>query len=141
MIGLDQYLVADIHSKETNNLTGACGGLFPMAPKSDKTEVGYWRKHYALDRLVKEIKDFSDDEWDTMNCKDVMLTEKNCRSILSYAQEEMQEMESWYDDNIEELMDSNDGWDYSKWSKTVEIMEKALRLIELGGKIYYKYWR
>lgn len=144
MVGLDQYLLAKIKGKETGNLTGACGGLFPITPKSNKTEIGYWRKHYALDRLIAEIKGFDEDEdgWDDMNCKDIRLTKSQCQKIKDYAICEMQEMEEWYHGDVQKLMDSNDGWDYSQWLKTMTIMDAALKAIEKDrATIYYKYWR
>ena len=53
-MGLDQYLRARTNTIEQKSSRGACGGLFPIAP-ADKgtTEIGYWRKAYAVsDYLV-----------------------------------------------------------------------------------------
>jgi hypothetical protein len=54
----------------------------------------------------------------------------------------MQEMEEWYHGDVQKLMDSNDGWDYNQWFKTMTIMDTALKSIEEDrATIYYKYWR
>lgn len=142
-MGLDQYLVAKFKDvKETNNLTGACGGLFPMAPKSDKTEIGYWRKFYKLDDLIREEKQFTDDEWDEKNCEDIRLTKADCKYIQSYAEEEVYALEEWYEGNMGRLENSEDFWDYQDWETTIDIMKKAIKMIEEDkAKIYYKYWR
>ena len=139
-MGLDQYLIAKIKGAETNNLTGACGGLFPLAPTSDKTEIGYWRKFYKLEELIMECKNMSREKYEQKNCKDIPLSEKDCKFIKSYAEEEMYELEDWWHGDIEKLLDSDDGWDYGNWNKTVQIMKKAIELISNGAKVYYKYW-
>ena len=142
-MGLDQYIVAKVKGKkETGGLTGACGGLFPMAPKSDKTEIGYWRKFYKLDELIMELKGFDYDEWEEMNCEDVRLYKKDCQHFLDYAKEEVAEIEDWYDGDLDKIYDSDDGWDYQHWKDTEEFFQEALNLItEEHATIYYKYWR
>ena len=140
-MGLDQYCIAKYKECEANNLTGACGGLIPLAPTSKGTEIGYWRKFYKLDDVIRDMKGFSDEQWERKNFKEIPLSKKECEQILSYAQEEKYELEEWWHNDLDRLMESDDGWDYSDWSKTEQIMKKALELIgEKKAKIYYKYW-
>ena len=48
-MGLDQYLRARTKTVEHKSCRGACGGLFPIAPKDyGTTEIGYWRKAYDV---------------------------------------------------------------------------------------------
>jgi len=142
VVGLDQYLVAKFKdARETNNLTGACGGLFPLAPKSDKTEIGYWRKFYKLDEIIRDQKEISEDEWDKLNCEDIPLTLEDCTWLKDYASEEILALREWWNDE-EPDQNNDDYWDYQEWSATLDIFEKAIKLIkDEGAQVYYKYWR
>ena len=146
-MGLDQYLLAKFKEGkkvETDNLTGACGGLFGIAPRSDKTEIGYWRKFYKLDGLVEEYYEENlaegQEGYETMNCKDIELSKKFCQEMMDYAKEEIAEIIEWHDGEPEE--DNEDYWNLRDWESTAEIFEKAIKLIdEEDAKIFYKYWR
>lgn len=61
-MGLDQYLRAKTNSIEQKSSRGACGGLFPIAP-ADKgtTEIGYWRKAYAVSDYLRQVLEIYDD--------------------------------------------------------------------------------
>ncbi len=61
-MGLDQYLRARTNTIEQKSSRGACGGLFPIAP-TDKgtTEIGYWRKAYAVSDYLRQVLEIYDD--------------------------------------------------------------------------------
>ena len=54
-MGLDMYLRAKTETMAPKQSRGACNGLFPLAPADNgTTEIGYWRKAYAVQRYLRE---------------------------------------------------------------------------------------
>ena len=145
-MGLDQYLLAKMKTKKnkTEDLTGACGGLFGFAPKNANgmQEIGYWRKFYKLDDLIAELfldKDPDGDYW-SMNCKDIPLDEDDLIHIRCYAEEEIDMINEQYEgEEVPEY--SEDYYQKINWEKTRDVFAKAFELVKTkGAKIYYKYW-
>ena len=61
-MGLDQYLKAKTNSVKHKPSTGACGGLFPLAPSDNgTTEIGYWRKAYDVSDYLRQVLEIYDD--------------------------------------------------------------------------------
>ena len=145
-MGLDQYCLAKRAREakaEVDNLTGACGGLFPFAPKSDKTQIGYWRKFYALDDYIQEIKGYNTNSknWGEMNCKDIRLSKENVQKLIDHSQWEIEEILDHWEGEVPSD-DSEDYWDLRDWEHTIDVFKEALDLINSeGAEIYYKYWR
>lgn len=91
-MGLDMYLDAKtkLSGFGKNESTGACGGLFPIAPKmkEERVEIGYWRKAYEVcDTILWRVGNQSEDT----NCVDFYLSKEDCESILRTAEERIEE--------------------------------------------------
>ena len=60
-MGLDQYLKARTKTVEHKSCRGACGGLFPIAPKDNgTTEIGYWRKAYDVSDYLRQVLEINE---------------------------------------------------------------------------------
>ena len=83
-MGLDQYLRARTNTIEQKSSRGACGGLFPIAP-ADKgtTEIGYWRKAYAVSDYLRQVLEIYDD----FNLEDKEISYNKVLEIIDYANE------------------------------------------------------
>jgi len=114
--------------------TGACGGLFPFAPKmaKEQREIGYWRKNYKLNEFLLCDLGLADDEEDD-NCVDLPMSEEEIEATINFAKEEKQ--------ILEEGGDGNDGWyEVSDWDYTIKTFKEALRLRKEGYDVFYHIW-
>ena len=83
-MGLDQYLRAKTSSIEQKSSRGACGGLFPIAPANKgTTEIGYWRKAYAVSDYLRQVLEIYDD----FNLEDKEISYNKVLEIIDYANE------------------------------------------------------
>ena len=124
------------NGEKVKHSTGACGGLFPLAPtnkldEEELTEIGYWRKNYKLqDFLFDEIIDC---EGEDPNLTKFLLNEDQIKRLVKFAKGEKR--------YIEETGDDDDGWyDVGQWEYTIKTFNKALRLNRQGNDIYYECW-
>lgn len=169
-MGLDMYLkvkyppkpqneleaINEEVNKTTTRLTGACGGLFGVAPADNGCEeIGYWRKAYDQRRLIEEtIASYEGAEED--NCVDFLITREEVDTILEAAKAEVKEIEDAYRDYRQEFPDEkcdiddygdnsstgNTWGNYGKWKDTVEFFTKAKDIYARfpDAKIYYEQW-
>ena len=126
-MGLDMYLYKKSARACDKGSTGACGGLFPLAPKSEgMEEIGYWRKAYAVcDFIFQQLgKNF-----DESNLEKLYMSEKDIQAVLSEAK--------WH---IEEEVFEDD-WEEEDWKDTINIMELALKAIRNeDASIFFEVW-
>lgn len=137
-MGLDMYLNAKskrLKSKETSH-TGACGGLFPLAPKkeAEEVEIGYWRKAYDVQELIMEYVELGESGDD--NCVPFPLGKTTVEDILAIAKENFEEYKDFADEESEE------GWKAYQWGKTVEIFTRAVEIYaaDPDAEITYLQW-
>ena len=125
-MGLDQYLLLKRPNKKEKSVLGIMDGWFPLGIKSDKQQIGYWRKAYEVSDLILNIVDWDSNE--DHNCKDLPLTKENIMTIITYAKKELNN----YPDNEDEDI----------WRYTLTTFKKALNIIstEPDCTIYYKEW-
>lgn len=132
-MGLDQYLIIKPSRKQeggSSTLTGACGGLFPLAPKrkDGEIEAGYWRKAYSFDDYMWEevIKPGKED----VNLERYELSKDQVKKVLETAKAMVAEGEFL------------DDWEEDDWEHTVEVFEPVLTLMDLDpdAKVYYMIW-
>ena len=132
-MGLDQYLRTNA-KKGNEYATGACGGLFPIAPKmsEEQQEIGYWRKNYKLNNyLLNELG--LGDEYEDVNCVDLPMTEDQIKMAIDFAKIEKE--------ILEEGGDSDDGrYNVSVWEYTMKTFKEALKLKQQGYDIIYSIW-
>ena len=89
-MGLDQYLRAKTTKREYKGPTGACSGIFPVAPEDHgMVEIGYWRKAYDQDILISQMAsghyDDNDDQETWFNkIKDVCERFGYAREVKEY---------------------------------------------------------
>lgn len=126
-MGLDQYLRAKTKTVEQKSATGACGGLFPIAPANNgTTEIGYWRKAYAVSDYLRNVLDVDD----TFNLEDKEISYEQVIDILTYAQHVVAEK------------DFSDAYEESDWLDTVDFFTIAKEILENDPdtQIYYMEW-
>lgn len=86
-MGLDQYLKARTKTVEHKSCRGACGGLFPIAPKDNgTTEIGYWRKAYDVSDYLRQVLEIYDD----FNLEDKEISYNKVVEIIDYANEQLE---------------------------------------------------
>lgn len=123
-MGLDMYLMAKRANQQSKGVRGACDGLFPWSPKTDKEEIGYWRKAYLVMDKITELLDINIDD---INCVELELSEDNIIELLEWSKEKFPKAES--------------DWDKEDLEKSIEIFTKALGLIrDESAKIYFMCW-
>ena len=126
-MGLDQYLRAKTKSIEHKSSRGACGGLFPIAP-ADKgtTEIGYWRKAYAVSDYLRQVLEIYGD----FNLEDKEVSYNKILEIIDYANE------------IIERKSFNDEYEMDDWQDVVKAFTKAKQILEndSDAEIYYLEW-
>lgn len=116
-MGLDMYLEAKYKKQKNSGLRGACSGLFPIAPKSDCEEIGYWRKNYELSDFLWEQLDITND----MNCESIEMSEQDLLDVINFCEGELKK---------------NPEWQY-----TLNVFNKALNLMRSeDATIYYLEW-
>jgi len=122
-MGLDMYLKAksETFKRQAKTLTGACGGLFPIAPKANGyREMGYWRKAYDLQDEIMGIvrQNLGVENLDEDNCVDFKLTKENLEDLVRWS------------------MDNDDSY-------SGDIFKKTLKLIKTDPKaeiVYYQWY-
>ena len=78
-MGLDQYLKARTKTVEHKSCRGACGGLFPIAPKDNgTTEIGYWRKAYDVSDYLRQVLEI----YERADWQDVVTAFTKAKEIL-----------------------------------------------------------
>lgn len=132
-MGLDMYLKAKTRLEKVGKKesTGACGGMFPLAPKMEDSmrEIGYWRKAYSVQEMLKEnIRTYNHTEKD--NCVDFYITKEEVEEILKTAKAVLEENE--FEDEYEK----------EEWKDTVEFFEIAKQILEEDeyASIFYSQW-
>ena len=126
-MGLDQYLRAKTNSIQHKSSRGACNGLFFIAPADNgTTEIGYWRKAYAVSDYLRQVLEIDND----FNLEDKEISYDKVLEILDYANETLEE-KSFKDEY--EMLD---------WQDTVKAFTKAKQILETDpdAKIYYMEW-
>ena len=109
-MGLDQYLRAKTNSIQHKSSRGACNGLFFIAPADNgTTEIGYWRKAYAVSDYLRQVLEIDND----FNLEDKKISYDKVLEILDYANETL-EQKSFKDEY--EMLD---------WQDTVKAFTKA----------------
>lgn len=126
-MGLDQYLRAKTKTVQQKSATGACGGLFPIAPANNgTTEIGYWRKAYAVSDYLRNMLEI----YDTFNLEDKEISYEQVIDILTYAQ------------NVVTEKDFSDAYEESDWLDAVDFFTTAKKILENNpdAQIYYMEW-
>ena len=126
-MGLDQYLRAKTNSIQHKSSRGACNGLFFIAPADNgTTEIGYWRKAYAVSDYLRQVLEIDND----FNLEDKEISYDKVLEILDYANETL-EQKSFKDEY--EMLD---------WQDTVKAFTKAKQILETdpNAEIYYMEW-
>ena len=126
-MGLDQYLRAKTNSIQHKSSRGACNGLFFIAPADNgTTEIGYWRKAYAVSDYLRQVLEIYDD----FNLEDKEISYDKVLEILDYANETL-EQKSFKDEY--EMLD---------WQDTIKAFTKAKQILETDpdAEIYYMEW-
>lgn len=126
-MGLDQYLKAKTKTIPKKSLTGACGGLFPVAPEDGgTTEIGYWRKAYAVSDYLRDTLCVEG----IFNCENKEISYDEVVEIINDATEIIEE-ES-YDDMYEK----------EDWLKVIKSFTKAKEILDKdeNATIYYMEW-
>lgn len=164
-MGLDMYLkvkyppkpqneleaINEDVNKDTTRLTGACGGLFGVAPADNGCEeIGYWRKAYSVrDLIMGTIASCCGAKED--NCVDFLITKEEVNTILAAAEEEVEKIKSYYknhkldedeDDVYDRYFIEEDPDELDKWESTVDFFTKAKDIYNEypDAKIYYEQW-
>ena len=126
-MGLDQYLKAKTNSVQHKSSTGACGGLFPLAPADNgTTEIGYWRKAYAVSSYLRKTLDIDDD----FNLEYKEISYEKVTEIIEYATNLLSENSFEYE------------YEQRDWQDVVTAFTKAKWILEndSDAQIYYMEW-
>ena len=140
-MGLDQYLRAKTTKREYKGATGACTGMFPIAPADNgMVEIGYWRKAYDQDDLIASIMTSPYEE-----CGNRLITKEECQEILDEAKRilETHQFDPEDENDISEDYDGTYTWmSKTKWENTVKFFTEALKILEEDpdAEIYYCTW-
>ena len=160
-MGLDMYLkvkyphkpqnrleaINEEVNKNTTKLTGACGGLFGVAPADNGCEeIGYWRKAYGVrDLIFGTINSCLGAEED--NCVDFLITEEEVDTILKVAEEKIEEIKSSYENYNpnDPDGDENPGLDTGllyDWESTADFFARAKDIYSKypDAEIYFEQW-
>ena len=136
-MGLDMYLRAKTNKREYKGSTGACSGLFPIAPDDNgMVEIGYWRKAYEQQSLIYE-------HMETENIDGHhLITKENVDNILNEAKEILKTHKFDKDgyDLTEEYADTFNS--KNKWKDTIKFFEEAQKIYkeDPSAEIYYLEW-
>ena len=126
-MGLDQYLKARTKTVEHKSCRGACGGLFPIVPKDNgTTEIGYWRKAYAVSSYLRNTLDIDDD----FNLEYKEISYEKVLEIIEYAKNLLNENAFEYE------------YEKRDWQDVVTAFTKAKWILEndSDAQIYYMEW-
>ena len=126
-MGLDMYLLQQRNNgKKADGVLGCMNGMFPLGIKTDKEQIGYWRKAYKVnDTIIEELNvNFED-----INCEDLELSLENCQNILVSIKGDL------------EIKNYCNEWEKDDLEQSIQIFENAINLIETENcKIFYKVW-
>lgn len=135
-MGLDQYLRAKTTKREYKGATGACSGIFNVAPEDNgMVELGYWRKAYDQSEVIIEnaIENVGDCTYriDREGCKRIIDTAKNILSTHKFDED------GYDEDSFMGTFCSN-----YKWEDTIKFFEDALSLFDEDSEmeLYYLEW-
>ena len=140
-MGMDQYLRAKTSKREYQGATGACNGLFGIAPADNgMVEIGYWRKAYDQNDLIADVarSQAVDDSGH------ILITKEDVEEILEKAKEILDT--HTFDDEGYDITPDYEGWgtwdSKSKWENTIKFFEEAKKIYEEDPKaeIYYCIW-
>lgn len=139
-MGLDMYLRAKTSKRNYEGATGACSGLFGIAPEDDgMIEIGYWRKAYDQQELICDTIASYDGHED--NCVNFKVERNEIEEIIKTAKQILEEAE--FD---EDGSDPNSTWNTwcseDKWKDTIEFFTEALKILDEDpdAEIYYCQW-
>ena len=142
-MGLDMYLRAKTTKRDYQGATGACSGLFSLAPKdSGMVEIGYWRKAYDQNELIMQNISAGHDYG---NCENSLLKKEEVEKILKEAKNIL----ATHKFDEEDGTDISDGYDgiytwlsRKKWEDTIEFFTEAKKILEEDpeAEIYYCTW-
>lgn len=126
-MGLDQYLRARTKTVKHKSCRGACGRLFPIAPKDNgTTEIGYWRKAYDVSDYLRQVLEIYDD----FNLEDKEISYNKVVEIIDYANEQL------------ERNKFENEYERADWQDVVTAFTKAKEILENDpdAEIYYMEW-
>ena len=139
-MGLDMYLEVK-RVKETGKpkgLTGACGGLFGIAPASENEEVGYWRKFYDLDRYISELQERTEDD----NCEAIELDAAQLIDIANYCAAMARDFVA--ENAVDDWVADDEGTWYEQrvmeWVDAATTFTQAAMDAMNGDVFYYRNW-
>ena len=139
-MGLDMYLRAKTTKRDYTGATGACGGLFTMAPEDNgMVEIGYWRKAYDQQALFTEVISSFDSGHD--NCVHFKVEKNEIEEIIETAKAILAEVE-FDEDGSDPTSEYYTAFSQDKWIDTVEYFTEALKILEEDpeAEIYYCQW-
>jgi len=144
-MGLDQYLRAKTTKREYQGATGACSGLFGLAPDDEgMVEIGYWRKAYDQDNLISRYAEADN------GCNNRLIKKEDIDSIIKEAKHILKthkfDKEDGFD--ITESTEIEDFISYStwqskrKWKDTIRFFTDAKTILKEDpeAEIYYCTW-
>lgn len=134
-MGLDMYLRAKTNMREYKGSTGACNGIFPIAPNDyGMVEIGYWRKAYDQQELIKEVINH------TIINDHYLITKEEVDTIIERATEIINTHK--FDEDGYDLDDGDTFNSKSKWEDTIAFFKEAKKIYEEdpNAEIYYLEW-
>lgn len=134
-MGLDMYLRAKTNMREYKGSTGACSGLFPIAPDDyGMVEIGYWRKAYDQQELIKEVISH------TIISDHYLITKEEVDTIIERATEIINTHK--FDEDGYDLDGGDTFNSKSKWEDTIAFFKEAKKIYEEdpNSEIYYLEW-
>lgn len=141
-MGLDMYLRARTNKREYKGPTGACSGMFPMAPEDNgMVEIGYWRKAYDQEQVIYEYTSGVFDETGHMQ-----ITKEEVDDIIAAANEILKTHKFDEKEGYDITEDSDFYYDTfnsdGKWRDTIIFFTEAKKILEEDpdAKIYYCHW-
>lgn len=133
-MGLDMYLRARTNVREYKGATGACNGLFGIAPEDDDmVEIGYWRKAYDQRKLIEKYGEETE--------YGIYLSLDNVKNILDDAKNILKTHTfNEFGDDIS--IQSDTYYCEEKWKDTIKFFEEAEKIYneDPNAKIYYLAW-
>ena len=145
-MGMDQYLRAKTNKREYQGATGACSGLFGIAPEDNgMVEIGYWRKAYDQNDLISTTVSAQEDE-----TGHVRILKDEIDEIIEKATQIL----STHEFDEEDGYDLTTSEDYGgfrtfstfdskrKWEDTINFFKEAKKILEedSNAEIYYCIW-
>lgn len=141
-MGLDQYLRAKTTSRKYKGATGACNGIFGVAPDDEgMVEIGYWRKAYDQHELIVSNIEAAHH---TEPCENIPITREEVLDILEQS-EKILKTHKFNKDGDDITKNCELFGTYmckQKWEDTVEFFTEAKNILEEDSEaeIYYCSW-